>query len=77
MASLAKAQGDTFRAAKLFGAAEALREVTGCKLSEAEKEEYDSELETLRNQMGEAVFTSGRAEGKCLGLEEAVSFALE
>ncbi|HXQ33447.1 MAG TPA: hypothetical protein VN843_05445, partial [Anaerolineales bacterium] len=76
-AFIAKAQEQPERAAKLFGAAEALREKINIAMTPQERNEYDLEIADLRANMDEKVFASHLAEGRSLTMEQAVDFALE
>jgi predicted ATPase/class 3 adenylate cyclase len=76
-AFLAKAQEEDQRAARLFGAAEILRENINIPMMPAERPEYDREVNDLRANMDEAAFAKAWAEGRALTMEQAVPFALE
>jgi predicted ATPase/class 3 adenylate cyclase len=76
-AFLAKAQEEDQRAARLFGAAEILRENINIPMMPAERPEYDREVNDLRANMDEAAFAKAWAEGRALTMEQAVTFALE
>lgn len=76
-AFIAKAQEQPERAAKLFGAAEALREKINIAMTPQERSEYDREIADLHANMDEKVFGSHWAEGRSLTMEQAVDFALE
>ena len=68
---------DPERAARLWGAAEALHEATGYPkdpISHAEMEPY---LASGRSQIHEVVWEKAWEEGRTMTLEEAVSYALE
>ena len=76
-AFIAKAQEQPERAAKLFGAAESLREKINIAMTPQERSEYDPEIADLRANTDEKVFASHWAEGRSLTMERAVEFALE
>lgn len=76
-AFIAKSQERPERAAKLFGAAEALREKINISMTPQERIEYDREIADLRANMDETPFVSLWAEGRALAMERAVDFALE
>ena len=76
-AQIAKVQEQEQRAARLFGAAEALREETEIPMTAVERVEYDRELADLRSNMDDKSFVLGWAEGSAMTLEQAISFALE
>lgn len=62
-------------AARLFGAARALREHMGSVRFKIYDAEHDAAVETLRNALGEADFESAWAEGTALSPEEAIAYA--
>ncbi len=76
-AFIAKAQEQPERAAKLFGAAEALREKINIAMTPQERIEYDRGIADLRANMDEKVFASHWAEGRSMRMDEAIEFALE
>ena len=61
---IAVVQGQTQRAATLFGAAEALRAVIDTPMMSAERAEYDQALDRLRGQMDADAFAAVLAEGR-------------
>jgi hypothetical protein len=66
------------RAARLFGAAEALRERTGSAIGFATlRELYERHLETLRAQLDAKTFEAAWSEGRAMSPEQAVEYALE
>jgi predicted ATPase/class 3 adenylate cyclase/DNA-binding SARP family transcriptional activator len=76
MAQLAVAQRQYERMARLFGAAEALREAIHMPLPLVDRADYDGVAEA-RQVLDEATFAAAWAEGRAMPLEEAVAFALE
>jgi tetratricopeptide (TPR) repeat protein len=74
-AFIAKVHEQVERAAKLFGAAEALREKIKIPMSEVEQIEYDRETTDLKANMGEKEFTSLWTEGKSMTMEQAIELA--
>jgi DNA-binding CsgD family transcriptional regulator/tetratricopeptide (TPR) repeat protein len=70
----AKAQGG--RAARLWGAAEALRKTIGDPLSIEGRLYFERSMVAARAQLGEAAWEAALAEGRAMGLEEAVEYAL-
>jgi tetratricopeptide (TPR) repeat protein len=76
-AFIAKAQEQPERAAKLFGAAESLREKINIAMTLQERIEYDREIADLRANMDDASFSSHWAQGRALTVDQAVDFALE
>ncbi|MGH7428914.1 MAG: tetratricopeptide repeat protein, partial [Candidatus Methylomirabilaceae bacterium] len=75
-ASLAGANGRHERAARLFGAAEALRERIGAPLSPADRVEYDHGVSAVRAALTGAVLEAAWAQGRAMTQEQAVEFAL-
>jgi predicted ATPase/DNA-binding SARP family transcriptional activator/DNA-binding CsgD family transcriptional regulator len=70
----AKAQGG--RAARLWGAAEALRKTIGAPLSSEGHLYFERSMVAARVQLGEAAWEAALAEGRAMKLEEAVEYAL-
>jgi predicted ATPase/class 3 adenylate cyclase len=77
LAALAVAQAQPERAARLLGAAEALREVIGAPLPPADRAGHDRSVPAVRTALGEQAFATAWAEGRAMSLDEAVAFALE
>ena len=75
-AFLAIAKDDPVRAARLFGAAQAIREVAGSAMVAAEQAEYDAAVGQLRGSLAAAAFDSAWAEGRRLTTDDAVALAL-
>jgi predicted ATPase/DNA-binding SARP family transcriptional activator len=75
MAQLAWAQEEPQRAARLFGAAEALREVLQFPLPPVDRGDYEC-VPAIAAALGEAAFAAAWAEGRTMTLEEAVRVAL-
>ena len=75
-AFIAKRYEEAERAAKLFGAAEALREIINIAMTKVERIEYDQEVADLRADMDEKAFTSLWTEGRSMMIDEAIEFAL-
>ncbi|MGH2593930.1 MAG: ATP-binding protein, partial [Anaerolineae bacterium] len=65
------------RAARLFGAAQGIRETIGAPVPPIERADYDRSVADARAQLGEAAFASVWAEGRAMALEQAVAYALE
>ncbi len=76
-AFIAEAQEQLSRAARLLGAAEALRENTRLPMTLYERPEYEQHLTAVREQMGEAAFAAAWAEGRTLTMEQAMEYALK
>jgi predicted ATPase/class 3 adenylate cyclase len=73
LAYLNRAEGDAEGAVLLLGAAEAVREEVEAIMTDYERPEYEMEVKTLREQMGEQEFTRLWAEGRRMTMEEAVA----
>ena len=65
-------QGQMERAARLFGAAAALRNVIGAPLSPISRITYDRTVAATREALGEITFAAAWAAGQALPLEQAV-----
>jgi hypothetical protein len=75
-AFVAMAKHDLVRAARLFGAAEAIREVAEIVMLSDEREEYDAAIGQLRNALDATALDSAWAEGRRMTTDEAVALAL-
>jgi tetratricopeptide (TPR) repeat protein len=73
---LATAKHDFVRAARLLGAAEAIREVAEIVMLSDERAEYDAAIGQLRNALDATALDSAWAEGRRLTTDEAVALAL-
>jgi hypothetical protein len=71
------ANGESERAARLFGAAETLFEPKGVGVSPVSKPEYERALAFVRDQLGKTRFLACWNEGRAMSLEQAVTSALE
>ena len=76
-ATLAAAQRQPDKAARLVGAAEKQIPSIRFELSPAERAEYDEATATARAALGEEAFTAAYEDGKSMTLDEAVAYALE
>jgi non-specific serine/threonine protein kinase len=72
-------RGSPMRAARLWGAAEALREQIGVSLSKFDlaNSDYEQDVAAVRSALGEASFDAAWAEGRVMPFERAVEYALE
>ncbi len=75
-AAVASAQGRPARAARLWGAAESLRESIGANLSPAEAHAHAPYLEAARTGLDAAAWEEAWAGGKAMSTEEATAYAL-
>ena len=76
LAGIDAAEGESSRAARLFGAAEWLREEMGTPVESFNKERYDRDVAMVRETLEETVFEEQRAIGRGLARPEAVALAL-
>src|SRR5215204_1538623 len=77
LACSASARGEAERVARLFGAAEALREVVGYRQEPREHALRKSYLVAARTRLSKARWEAAWTEGRRLGFEEAIAYALE
>jgi predicted ATPase/class 3 adenylate cyclase len=70
----AKGQGE--RAARLWGAAEALRKSIGATLHGTDRPDYDRSVAASHAQLGEAEWEAAFAQGMAMSPEEAAEYAL-
>jgi predicted ATPase len=75
-AFIAIAQEEPERAAKLFGAAEALRERINAQMQELESIEYTNAVIRIQSLLDKADFNSLWEQGRALTMEQAIKFAL-
>ena len=75
LAGLALTTGNDDKAARLFGAAQSLREVTGCARSQLASASYDADVALLAQRMDGHELGSSWAEGAALSRDEAVWYA--
>ena len=76
LAAVAAARSELERAARLFGAAEALREQVKPMVWPAERFEWDRHVAALRARLDPATLTSTWAAGRAMPEEQAVEYAL-
>ena len=78
LAALAASEGKVVRAARLWGAAEALFETIEVAASPyaPDRSHYQSQIGAVRTQLGEEAFEAAWAEGKTMSPEWAVEYAL-
>jgi DNA-binding NarL/FixJ family response regulator len=75
LADLAGHADSHHEAARLFGAAQAIRERMGAVRFKIYDAGYEASLAALRNAMGDSDFDSAWAEGAALSIEEAIAYA--
>lgn len=76
LAMIAVVEDEPQRAAKLFGAAEAIREMTGHKPTDEEQAEEAQFITRLHAMLSNAEFTVLWAEGKSMTMEQAIQLAV-
>ena len=64
-------------AARLFGAAEAVRESAGIPLPPVQRVAYERDLAAARAQLDDATFAAAWADGRALTLERAITEAFD
>ena len=69
--------GDPARAARLFGAADALREEFGSPNRADAFAEHEQVLSTIRYALGDAAFDEAWAEGRAMDTKQALAYALD
>lgn len=77
LARLASVKGQCEQAARLFGAAEVLREAVGWHRALPDQAHHDQCVASARAGLEETAFAAAWAEGRALTLEQAVDCALE
>jgi predicted ATPase/DNA-binding SARP family transcriptional activator len=77
LAGVAAGQGREERAARLLGAAEALRDAGGAVILPHRRPAFERLLADVRTALGEEAFAAAWAAGRALSLEEAIALALE
>jgi hypothetical protein len=77
LACVAAAGGEAKRAARLFGASEALPEAMGTPPESGERALQEPYHAAARSQLDETSWQEAWAQGRAMTLEEAISYALE
>ena len=73
LAAMHAAQGEFARAARLWGAAEALHAIMGAPLPPVARADYEQAVSTARAQLGEKEFAAAWAEGRSMSPEQALT----
>ena len=76
LAAVVCAQGQFERAARLYGAAEALREAVGVRLWPDGLAEHNRNVAAVRTGLGGEAFTSAWAQGRAMTPAQAIAYAL-
>ncbi len=77
LAGVADGQDESARAARLWGAAEGLREQMGAPVPPVDRVHYEAAVAHTRMALGEAGFGAAWAEGRAMTLEQVIAYALE
>jgi predicted ATPase/class 3 adenylate cyclase len=78
LASVVAALCSSLHAARMWGAAERLREEIGSPLAPIERQHYDRRVAVARTTLGDdAAFDRARQEGRALTLEQAIELAMD
>ncbi len=73
LAQVATAQGQLDRAARFFGAAEALYETIGASMWSFNRADYERDLAAVRAQLGEEAFAAAWEEGRTMTPEQVIT----
>jgi len=76
LGGLAHAAEEQHKAARLLGAADALRQATGYRRFLLYQDGYDAEVAELRSSMGDAAYRQAFNEGAALTFDDAMTYAL-
>jgi predicted ATPase/DNA-binding CsgD family transcriptional regulator len=76
LAGTAGALGENLRAARLWGAAEGIRKACDAPWSLTDRLLYEPQLAAIRSRLDKADWESAWSEGRAMGLEQAVEYAL-
>jgi tetratricopeptide (TPR) repeat protein len=76
-AAIAAGMNESERAAKLYGAAQALFEMTDYHIPPFDRAEFDRHIQIAREQLGEERFEALFVEGRGMSMEHAINYALE
>jgi non-specific serine/threonine protein kinase len=76
LATLAADQGELERAARLWGAAEALRTALGAPVPLNRRERYGEAIASLRSRVGDAAFDAAWSAGRAMSGDAAIRYAL-
>jgi predicted ATPase len=77
LAGIVAILGQPQRAARLFGAAEALRDIIGAQIEPSDRPDYEANLAFIRSGLDESTFEACWNEGRAMPLEHLVASALE
>ncbi len=77
LALLYRAMNNPAKAARLWGASQALRDAIGTPVPPIEYTRYTRDQATVRTQLGAEVFDRACAEGRAMTTDQAIAYALE
>jgi hypothetical protein len=77
IAAVLAVRGNPHRAARLFGAADTVRQETGVVRYAADRGSYGQDVAAVRTRLGEPASAVAWAEGRTMSLEQAIGYALE
>jgi hypothetical protein len=77
LGSVAALDEEPERAARLWGAAERLRQAIGCRPAPAARTTYECAMVAARTQFGEQAFATAWERGRALTVEQAIAEALD
>jgi non-specific serine/threonine protein kinase len=77
LGSVAALDEEPQRAARLWGAVEARREITGKRAAPTARAIYERAMAVARAQLDEDAFAAAWAAGRAMSLEQAIAYALE
>jgi tetratricopeptide (TPR) repeat protein len=67
---------DFRRAARLFGASEALRAPVNSKIALVDQPEYERQVALIRDRLEKTTFAAAWAEGQAMAMDQAIEYAL-
>ena len=80
LAVVANARGEAERSGRLIGAAEGLHEAVGVPVYvyyEPHRSRYERTVANVRSELGEEAFEEAKTDGRRMGFEQAVAYALK
>lgn len=76
LGGIAAAQGVPTQAARLLGAADALRQAISSRLTSSVRADYERDVAAVRAALGNEAFAAAWADGRAMTLEQAIEHAL-
>ena len=76
IAPLVATTGDPLRAARLFGAADALWPASGAIRYPPDEQAYERDVQAVKDQLNEQIFEEALAEGRAMTAAQAIAYAL-